>query len=144
MSLEGDMLVKVDRTSMLNSLECRAPFLNRKIYDFTLTLPEDFLMNKWSKKHILKKAFEDRFPAGFLEKSKQGFGVPVGDWLRSGLKGELLSYIDPKYLDSQGIFNTSKITELVNNHVEGRKDNTFKVWSFFCFQKWYLNTYSSI
>ena len=141
MSLEGDMLVKVDRTSMLNSLECRAPFLNRKIFNFTMTLPEDYLMNKWSKKHILKKAFEDRFPAGFLEKSKQGFGVPVGDWLRAGMKNELMSFIDSNYLNSQGIFNTEKVTELVINHVEGKKDNTFKVWTFFCFQKWYLNTY---
>ena len=144
MSLEGDMLVKVDRTSMLNSLECRAPFLNREIYNFTMTLPEDYLMKKWSKKHILKKAFEDRFPSGFLEKSKQGFGVPVGDWLRAGLKNELLSFIDSNYLHSQAIFNKDRVTELVINHVEGKKDNTFKVWTFFCFQKWYLNTYLTI
>lgn len=144
MSLEGDMLVKVDRTSMLNSLECRAPFLNKEILDFTMSLPEDYLMKRWSKKHILKKAFEHRFPEGFLEKSKQGFGVPVGNWLRGGLKEELLSYIDPKLLNSQGVFNTSKITEMVNDHVQSRKDSTFKVWAFYCFQKWYFQTYSMI
>jgi len=141
MSLEGDMLVKVDRTSMLNSLECRAPFLNRELFEFTLTLPEHYLMNKWSKKHILKKAFEHRFPKGFLEKSKQGFGVPVGDWLRDGLKNELLGYIDKSLLESQSIFNTDHVIALVQNHVSGKKDSTFKVWSFFCFQKWYFNTY---
>jgi len=144
MSLEGDMLVKVDRTSMLNSLECRAPFLNKELFDFTMTLPDDYLMNKWSKKHILKKAFEDRFPDGFLEKSKMGFGVPVGDWLREGLKKELLSYIDSNLLNSQGIFETNKTIEIVTNHISGKKDNTFKIWTFFCFQKWYLNTYSRI
>ena len=140
-SLEGDMLVKVDRTSMLNSLECRAPFLNRELFDFTMTLPESYLMNKWSKKHILKKAFEDRFPEGFLEKSKQGFGVPVGDWLREGLKNELLSYIEEGFLKSQDIFETQNIISLVKDHVSGRKDSTFKVWPFFCFQKWYIHTY---
>lgn len=143
MSLEGDMLVKVDRTSMLNSLECRAPFLNRELFEFTMSLPEDFLLHKWSKKHILKEAFKNEFPEGFLEKSKHGFGVPVGDWLRNGLKNELLSYIEPHFLKQQNMFNTEAITELVQNHVTGKKDSTFKVWAYFCFQKWYLNTYKS-
>ncbi|MCK8480607.1 asparagine synthase (glutamine-hydrolyzing) [Psychroserpens algicola] len=143
LSLEGDMLVKVDRTSMLNSLECRAPFLNRELFEFTMSLPEEYLLKKWSKKHILKEAFKDVFPEGFLEKSKQGFGVPVGDWLRSGLKQELLSYSDRAFLKNQAIFNTDHIIKLVNNHVSGKEDNTFKVWSFFCFQKWYTKTYLS-
>ena len=128
---------------MLNSLECRAPFLNRELFEFTMTLPEDYLLNKWSKKHILKAAFSDVFPEGFLEKSKQGFGVPVGDWLRDGLKKELLSYIDKSFLNTQQIFNVKNMTELVENHVSGKQDNTFKVWSYFCFQKWYTNTFKS-
>nr|WP_321226051.1 asparagine synthase (glutamine-hydrolyzing) [uncultured Psychroserpens sp.] len=141
LSLEGDMLVKVDRTSMLNSLECRSPFLNRDLFNFTMSLPEDYLLKKWSKKHILKEAFTEVFPKGFLEKSKQGFGVPVGDWLRDGLKKELSSYIELPLLKSQGIFNIAEIQKLVENHIQGKADNTFKVWSFFCFQKWYINTY---
>ncbi|KAA6305028.1 asparagine synthase (glutamine-hydrolyzing) [termite gut metagenome] len=91
-SLEGDMLVKVDRTSMLTSLECRAPFLTKDLWNFTNQLPDDFLIKKTNKKYILKKAFESYFPSHFFDKSNQGFGVPVGDWLRSSLKNELLSY----------------------------------------------------
>nr|WP_321234818.1 asparagine synthase (glutamine-hydrolyzing) [uncultured Psychroserpens sp.] len=141
LSLEGDMLVKVDRTSMLNSLECRSPFLNRELFEFTMSLPEDYLLNKWSKKHILKEAFKEDFPEGFLEKSKQGFGVPVGDWLRGGLKQELLNYSDISFLKNQSIFNTDNISKLVQNHVSGKEDNTFKVWAFYCFQKWYSKIY---
>ncbi|WP_340155447.1 asparagine synthase (glutamine-hydrolyzing) [uncultured Winogradskyella sp.] len=141
-SLEGDMLVKVDRTSMLNSLECRAPFLNKAIWDLTNSLPENYLMKGWNKKYILKEAFADKFSPGFLDKSKQGFGVPVGDWLRSSLKPELESYIEPKFLESQGIFNLNYITNLVKNHISGKEDNSLRVWSFYAFQKWYLNTYS--
>ncbi|MBO6632698.1 MAG: asparagine synthase (glutamine-hydrolyzing), partial [Psychroserpens sp.] len=122
LSLEGDMLVKVDRTSMLNSLECRAPFLNRDLFNFTSSLPEDYLLKKWSKKHILKEAFKSEFPEGFLEKSKQGFGVPVGDWLRDGLKNELLSYIDDALLEQQGIFDMKNIKILVMNHLNGKED----------------------
>jgi len=104
-------------------------------------LPENFLMRKWSKKYILKEAFADVFPKGFLEKSKQGFGVPVGDWLRSNLKTELLSYIEVLFLKEQSIFDIKNITRLVDDHLTRKQDQTFKVWAFFCFQKWYKTTY---
>ncbi|MBT8394483.1 MAG: asparagine synthase (glutamine-hydrolyzing), partial [Bacteroidia bacterium] len=143
-SLEGDMLVKVDRTSMLNSLECRAPFLNKKIWNYANTLPEKYLMKGWNKKFILKEAFKDQFPKDFLDKGKSGFGVPVGDWLRSSLKEELEIYILKEPLKVQQIFNVDEIRELVLNHISGKVDNTFKVWTFYCFQKWYYNTYQSI
>ncbi len=141
-SLEGDMLVKVDRTSMLNSLECRAPFLNKDIWNYTNSLPEKYLMKGWNKKYILKESFADKFSPGFLDKSKMGFGVPVGDWLRSNLKPELQSYIEPKFLESQDLFNLDFVINLVNNHISGKEDNSLRVWSFYAFQKWYLNTYS--
>jgi asparagine synthase (glutamine-hydrolysing) len=141
LSLEGDMLVKVDRTSMLASLECRAPFLNKELWDLTNQLPDSYLINGWDKKHLLKEAFKDYFPKGFLNKSKKGFGVPVGDWLRSDLRSELLSYIDKSFIDKQKIFEVGVISKIVEDHLNLKKDNTFKVWTFFCFQKWYKKTY---
>lgn len=143
-SLEGDMLVKVDRTSMMNSLECRAPFLNKKLWSYANNLPEKFLMKGWDKKFILKEAFRSQFPDKFLDKSKSGFGVPVGDWLKSGLRKELEKYIDRKELEEQNIFDVEKIVKIVKDHLSGKIDNTFSVWSFYCFQKWYHNTYQTI
>jgi asparagine synthase (glutamine-hydrolysing) len=143
LSLEGDMLVKVDRTSMLTSLECRAPFLNKEIWNFTNQLPENYLIEGWDKKHILKEAFKTYFPKDFLDKSKKGFGVPVGDWLRSNLKSELLSYCDKAFLKQQNIFHFEVISQLVTNHLQGKVDNTFRVWTYFCFQKWYKSIYES-
>lgn len=140
-SLEGDMIVKVDRTSMLNSLECRAPFLNKEIWNFTSQLPEDFLIKSWDKKHILKESFKKYFPKDFLDKSKKGFEVPVGDWLRANLKNELLSYIDKSFIEKQNVFYFETVSNLVNNHLQGKIDNTFRVWTFYCFQKWYNQTY---
>ena len=140
-SLEGDMIVKVDRTSMLTSLECRAPFLNKEIWNFTSQLPEDFLIKGWDKKHILKESFKQYFPKDFLNKSKKGFGVPVGDWLRADLKNELLTYIDESFIEEQNIFYIATVSDLVNNHIHGKVDNTFRVWTFYCFQKWYKQTY---
>lgn len=141
LSLEGDMLVKVDRTSMLTSLECRAPFLNKEIWNFTSQISEEYLINGWDKKHILKEAFKDYFPKDFLNKSKKGFGVPVGDWLKADLKNELLSYVDEKFIHQQSIFNFEAIDKLVKNHLSGKVDNTFRVWTYYCFQKWYVNFY---
>lgn len=143
-SLEGDLLVKVDRTSMLNSLECRAPFLNKELWNFTSQLPENFLIKGWNKKYILKEAFKEYFPEKFLDKSKKGFGVPIGDWLRAELKHELLSYINPHLLEKQRIFNKDFITKLVMNHINGIVDNTFRVWTFFCFQKWYVKQFNNL
>ena len=143
-SLEGDMIVKVDRTSMLASMECRAPFLTREIWNYTLSLPDEYLLKGNNKKMILKKAFENEFPEQFLEKSKKGFGVPVGDWLRQGMRNELLSYIDDKFLEEQDIFdiqNIQNIQKIVLNHLNSVEDNSFKIWTFYCFQKWYKNTY---
>jgi asparagine synthase (glutamine-hydrolysing) len=137
LSLEGGMLAKVDRTSMMTSLECRAPFLNKELWEFTNTLPENYLMKGWNKKHILKEAFRDQFPDEFLEKGKSGFGSPTGDWLRQSLRKELESYIEPDMLNSQGIFNVDFITKLVQDHLDSKKDSTFRVWSYYCFQKWY-------
>lgn len=141
LSLEGDMLVKVDRTSMLNSLECRAPFLNKELWDFTAQLPEAYLINGWDKKYILKEAFRQYFPKGFLDKSKKGFGIPVGDWLRASLREELQMYLQKDFIEKQGIFHYAAIANIVNKHISGEIDNTFKVWSFFCFQKWYTSVY---
>jgi asparagine synthase (glutamine-hydrolysing) len=143
LSLEGDMLVKVDRTSMLASMECRAPFLNKELWDFTNQLPDFYLINGWHKKYILKEAFKDYFPKDFLNKSKKGFGVPVGDWLRSELKPELLTYIDKNFLKMQNIFDYEIVSNIVFNHLESKFDNTFRVWTFYCFQKWYKNIYEA-
>jgi len=140
-SLEGDMIVKVDRTSMLASMECRAPFLTREIWNYTLSLPDEYLLKGNNKKMILKKAFENEFPEQFLEKSKKGFGVPVGDWLRQGMRSELLSYIDDKFLEEQDVFDIQNIKKIVLNHLNSVEDNSFKIWTFYCFQKWYKNTY---
>jgi asparagine synthase (glutamine-hydrolysing) len=141
LSLEGDLLVKVDRMSMMASLECRAPFLNKELWAFTNALPDKYLLNGWDKKHLLKESFKDFFPTGFLNKSKQGFGLPIGDWMRNGLREELLMYIDKTFIGEQNIFNFHYIHDLVMDHLNGKVDNTFRVFTYFCFQKWYLNTY---
>jgi asparagine synthase (glutamine-hydrolysing) len=137
--LEGDMLVKVDRASMLNSLECRPPLLDHRLIEFSFTLPDNFLISGNKTKRILKESFEHLLPANLFKLPKSGFGIPIGDWLRGSLKHELLSYIDRQFIEEQGLFNYSYINTLCKNHLSGISDNTFRVWTYFCFQKWFVN-----
>ena len=120
-----------------------SPFLNKKIWNFTNSLPDNYLIHKGSKKYILKEAFKAEFPNNFLEKSKKGFGIPVGDWLRASLKEELIGYINQSFVEEQNLFKYKYISKFVRNHINGFEDNTFKVWTYFCFQKWYKKSYSN-
>lgn len=138
-ALEGDMLVKVDRTSMLTSLECRPPLLDHRLMELSYQLPQNFLIRNGSKKYILKETFRHLLPEGLFELPKSGFGVPVGNWLRQHLRQELLQLSQPELLERQGLFQPAYIRQLVDDHLQSRRDQTFKVWSFYCFQKWWLH-----
>ena len=138
-SLEGDLLTKVDRMSMSHSLEARSPFLSKKILAFVNSLPDDILVKGTKLKHLLKESFKDHLPLSIINQSKSGFGVPVGDMLRNELKDELLSYCAPKFIHDQGIFNSDYLQLIISNHMFNLKDETFKLWTIFCFQKWYVN-----
>jgi len=141
LSLDGDMLVKVDRTNLLTSLEFKSPLLNRDLWNFTNNLPDNYLIRGYNKKYILKKSFEKYFPTGFFDIAKQGFQVPVGNWLRNSLKKELESYCDLEFLKTQGIFNPERLIPLITRHIQGKQDSTFEVWTYYCFQKWYKKFY---
>ena len=143
LSLDGDLLTKVDRTSMLCSLECRAPFLNKQLWHDTQQWPEDWLMFKGDKKHLLKTAFAPYFPEGFFDQPKKGFGVPVGDWLRTVYKEKLLHYADAKRIEKQGIFRYETLQKWIASHLNQSQDYSFQLWTFFCFQQWYYNSYIS-
>lgn len=138
-SLEGDMLVKVDRTSMLNSLECRSPFLDHNIIEFSFSLPDNYLIDGIKTKKILKDTFKEILPKNLFNHPKTGFGIPVGDWLKKSLKNDLESFINKDFIYSQGLFNGDYIIPLVKNHLNASEDNTFKVWTYYCFQKWWVN-----
>lgn len=138
-SLEGDLLVKVDRASMLTSLECRAPFLDQSIIDFSFNIPDNFLIKGNNKKRILKDTFEYLLPQGFFNAPKSGFEIPVGSWMRKELFEEVHTTLSQDNLDKHGYFNYAYVKNLLNEHDLGHIDHSFKLWTLFCFQKWYNN-----
>lgn len=137
LSLEGDLLVKVDRASMLCSLECRAPFLDHRLVNFTNRIPDQFLIKGNNKKRILKDTFEDLLPAGFFNSPKSGFEIPVSHWFRNELKISLLHTLSEESCALHKLFNYSYISTLLTEHLEKNIDHSYKLWTLYCFQKWY-------
>ncbi len=136
-SLEGDMLVKVDRASMLCSLECRSPFLDHRLMEYTYTLPDEYLIKTGNKKRILKDTFKDLLPDGFFNAPKSGFEIPVGEWFKGGLKNDLLDTLAESELVQTGLFNIKYINQLVNDHLSNKANNARQLWTLYCFQKWF-------
>ncbi|GAB1448424.1 asparagine synthase (glutamine-hydrolyzing) [Bacteroidota bacterium] len=137
--LEGDMLVKVDRASMLHSLETRSPFLHSGLVELALKLPAAFKIRGKEKKVLLKDAFRSLLPQETLQFSKKGFGLPIRIWFRNELKAELLDKLSDKKLSLQGLFSIPYIHRLLEEHFSGKENHSVKLWQLFVFQKWYEN-----
>lgn len=141
--LEGDMLPKVDRVCMMNSLENRSPFINHKIIEYVLSLPDSYRITGKSKKIILKEAFRDLLPLKTLQYSKKGFGVPIDYWLRNDLNSEFSDLIAEDFILRQGIFNYNVLKGIQKEHVSGKKNMNRVLWNIYVFQKWYNKYYLS-
>jgi asparagine synthase (glutamine-hydrolysing) len=135
--VEGDMLVKVDRVSMKNSLEVRVPFLDSKLVESAFAMPISYKIRGKVKKYVLREAFRDLLPAKTLQFRKKGFGVPVDYWFKTHLRNELLSLFRREDLISQGIFEYDVIENLIHEHLVGKQNHKSILWNLYVFQKWF-------
>lgn len=135
--LPYDLLVKVDIASMANSLEARSPFLDHHLMEFAASLPASYKVRGLVKKYILKKAIKGLIPRENIYRRKMGFGVPVGDWLRSDMKDFLHETLLSKKSLGRGYFNPETITRIAEEHVEGRADWTYKLWALLMLELWH-------
>lgn len=128
------MLVKVDRAAMAASLEVRAPFLDHRLAEWALTLPQEFVREK----HLLKQYAFSKVPKALLDRPKQGFGVPVSDWFRAELRDLLRDSLTPVKLERLGIHDDAKAVErLMADHLSGRRSNTAKLWTLLMLSLWH-------
>jgi len=135
--LEGDMLTKVDRMCMMNSLEARVPYLDSKIVRASFSMPSDYKIQGRNRKRILKDAFSDLLPPEIFQFSKRGFGVPLAQWFRKELRNELESTLSNKSIEEQQIFSYKEVRRLLDEHIQGKENHASKLWCLFVFQKWY-------
>jgi asparagine synthase (glutamine-hydrolysing) len=118
--LPEDILVKMDRMSMLNSLEVRSPFLSKKILNFSQTLPNNLKADTHSSKILLRKLAKKILPPQFDLKRKQGFSVPLKQWLH---QPEWNNYFKEILLDSSCAFDKNLVSKLFTDHEAGRSNN---------------------
>lgn len=137
MYLTDDILTKVDRASMANSLEVRAPFLDTEFAEFASSIPSEFKLRNFKKKWILKDTLKHKLPKETLAKPKQGFVVPLGKWLKEDLKPLLMEALNKSKIGREGIFNYSYINDLLHGKIAGRNDIHKEIWNLFIFEMWY-------
>ncbi len=136
-----DILAKVDRASMYNSLEVRAPFLDHQLAEFALALPSNYKIHGMTMKYILKKLMEDKLPRDVVYRPKKGFGIPLTRWLKNELKPLMDELLSKERLARQGLFNYDLIARLRAEHDRGQQDNRKELWTLMVFQMWYDTWY---
>jgi len=137
--LRDNLLVKVDRATMLSSVEARAPFLDRDLTRFALSLPTDIRVKRLETKWVLKKAAEKWLPKDVIWRRKRGLSVPVASWLNGGLRGEVDRLLEPSRLKSQGLIDPQYVGELVAAHRAHRANHAKPLWALVMLQYWLEN-----
>ena len=135
--LQDDILVKVDRASMACSLEVRAPFLDVDLVEFLGRVPARLKLRRLETKHLLKRAMAGILPPDIAERPKKGFGIPIADWLKGGLREALQDELSPGRVREQGIFEPAVVERYVSEHMSGRSDHRKPLWTLFVFQLWH-------
>ncbi|AKH41709.1 asparagine synthase (glutamine-hydrolyzing) [Altererythrobacter atlanticus] len=126
--LPGDILTKVDRTSMAVSLEAREPLLDHRLVEFAATLPERMRVRGTQGKYLLKHAMRRYLPDDILYRPKQGFVTPIADWLRGPLAQQARGIAGSAALARTGWFDTVRISHMADAHISGRADNSRILW----------------
>lgn len=134
--LVDDILTKVDRMSMAVSLEARVPLLDFRIVELAVNLPAQMKLYRGQTKRILKKAMEDRLPQDVLQKPKQGFSIPLKNWLRGPLKPLMMELLSNDRVHRRGYFNQECVSRWVEEHTNGTMNHSHRLWALMVFELW--------
>jgi asparagine synthase (glutamine-hydrolysing) len=135
--LAENLLTKVDRATMLASVEARAPFLDRLVMETALRQPVTSAVGSIETKQALKRAALARLPKDVVYRRKRGLSVPVSDWINGELRAELDRLFDPQRLRRQGLVDPDPIHRLLDEHRARRADHGRRLWPLFVFQRWH-------
>jgi asparagine synthase (glutamine-hydrolysing) len=135
--LSGDMLVKVDRMSMANSLEVRCPMLDDKLAALAARIPHAWKLRNGRGKDIFIQALGDRLPAELLRQPKRGFGVPLEHWFRGSLRSFLWDHLTSATFLNRGIVSPDFVRYLLEEHDRGRRNNCHHLWKLLMLELWF-------
>ena len=138
--LPGDILTKVDRMSMLTSLEARVPILDHKFVEWVAALRPEWKMQKQNQKYIFRKlAKRVGVPEEVLNRKKQGFALPLVHWMRNELKQMVLDTLLDSTTLERGYLNRAGVQRLLQEHFDGRRDHSPRIWRLMMFELWHRN-----
>jgi asparagine synthase (glutamine-hydrolysing) len=137
--LVGDILTKVDRMSMLNSLEVRVPILDHEFVEWVAALPAHWKLRGQEPKYIFRRLAERvGVPREVLYRKKKGFSLPLAHWMRNELKGMLGILLDERTLQ-RGYFDPNGVRRLMDDHSRGRRELSARLWRLLIFELWHRN-----
>lgn len=134
--LHDDLLVKADRMSMANSLEARAPFLDRDLMEYVAALPDNYKLDGRTTKAILREAFADLVPAQVQQGVKKGFGVPLDAWFRGELRDRLSDTVLASSAKLRAYVDQTYVRQLVTEHLDRKANHGHRLWTLLTFERW--------
>ena len=132
--LIGDILLKADKMSMANSLEVRVPFLDRKLISNVIHMPSEYKIHGNETKYAFREVCKETLDPKWAEKKKLGFPVPIREWIK---EEDIYNKIDKMFDNGGEFFKVDKIKRLLREHVDGKRDNSRKIWTIYTFLVWY-------
>jgi asparagine synthase (glutamine-hydrolysing) len=137
--LRDNLLAKVDRMSMANSLEVRSPFLDYRLAEYAMQLPSNWKLKGRCGKYIVKRAYKSELPTSILKRSKKGFDIPLASWLRGDLLGLCNEYFSKQKIEQTGVFDYSFVKSLTNQHLCKKRNHRQLIWPLLIYQMWHEN-----
>ena len=134
--LPDDILVKVDRAAMAYSLETRVPFLDYRIVEFSLATPMHYKIRNGQSKWLLRQLLARHVPPNLFERPKQGFTLPLAEWLRGPLRDWAEDLLAPKTLDATGLINSKMVREMWTDHLNRKHNHQRGLWTILMLQSW--------
>ncbi|MDC0146032.1 asparagine synthase (glutamine-hydrolyzing) [Amylibacter sp.] len=135
--LPDDILCKVDRAAMANSLETRVPFLDHRLVELAWRFPQDMRVRGNQSKWALRQLLYKHVPRELIERPKAGFAIPIGQWLRGPLRAWAEALLDEDRLKREGYFDATSVRQRWSEHLQGKKHDTSFLWAVLMFQAWH-------
>lgn len=135
--LPSDILTKVDRMSMASSLEARSPLLDHELIEYVTRIPSRMKLKGRETKAIFKHAIRDLVPNDILHREKQGFGVPINEWINLQLKDRITTDLSERRSLDRGYFDPRYVRLLLNEHGRGRRDHSHALWTLWMLELWH-------